>query len=207
MDNTETHSTITRLLLRLEGKDAQPADALFQNLYDEIHALAIQQLQRLSPGQTMTPTVLVHECYLRVVQQNTADFKTSQHMLGHLARVMRCYLVDAVRMKHAAKREVPMDNLPLGTSTENGINTDLLDLDKTLELMEGIRPDLAQLVEMRYFLGLSIAEISQLSPLSDRQLYRRWSKAKTLFIALSRRDDTPSENGHSGQSSTPEHRT
>jgi len=102
---------------------------------------------------------------------------------------MRCYLVDAVRMKNAAKREVSMENLPLGTSTENGINTDLLDLDRTLELMEEIRPDLARMVEMRYFLGLSIAEISEFSPLSERQLFRLWSKAKTLFIALSRRDE------------------
>ncbi len=193
MNNALPESTITRLLRRLDNDESSSqANALFESLYQEIHALAIQQLRRLAPGQTLTPTVLVHECYLRVLQKDTASFQSSQHMLAHLAKVMRCYLVDAVRMKNAAKRdvpEVPIENLPLGTSTESGINTDLLDLDKTLELMEEIRPDLARLVEMRYFLGLSIAEISEFSPLSERQLFRRWSKAKTLFIALSRRDE------------------
>ncbi len=190
MNNALPESTITRLLLRLDNDESSSqANALFESLYQEIHALAIQQLRRLTPGQTLTPTVLVHECYLRVLQKDAASFQSSQHMLAHLAKVMRCYLVDAVRMKNAAKREVPMENLPLGTSTESGINTDLLDLDKTLELMEEIRPDLARLMEMRYFLGLSIAEISEFSPLSERQLFRRWTKAKTLFIALSRRDE------------------
>jgi len=189
MENALPESTITRLLLRLDDDHPARADELFQNLYQEIHTLAIQQLRRLNPGQTLTPTVLVHECYLRVLKKDAPSFRNSHHMLSHLAKVMRCYLVDAVRMKNAAKREVSMENLPLGTSTENGINTDLLDLDRTLELMEEIRPDLARMVEMRYFLGLSIAEISEFSPLSERQLFRLWSKAKTLFIALSRRDE------------------
>ncbi len=191
MDNT---GKITAILRNMEGQDETVINTLFQALYQEIHALAAQQLKRLSPGETLTPTVLVHECYLRLIQQHAHQFKDSHHMLSHLAKVMRCYLVDNVRHKQTAKKSHQIIADERRLSGQDGFNLDLLDLEKTLQLMEKIDPALTRLIEMRYFLGLKIREICDLTGHSERQLYRQWNEARTLFIALDQRDEEKRTN-------------
>ncbi len=191
MDNT---GKITAILKDMEDQTGASINDLFQSLYQEIHALAVQQLRRLSPGETLTPTVLVHECYLRLIQQHKQKFKDSHHMLSHLAKVMRCYLVDSVRHKQTAKKQHLVITDAQRLQGQDGFNLDLLDLEKTLLMMEKIDPQLTRLIEMRYFLGLKITEISELTKQSERHLYRQWKDAKTLFIALSNRDKNPDFN-------------
>lgn len=182
---------ITAILKKLEvTRDKSVVNSLFQSLYDEIHALAVQQLRRLSPGETLTPTVLVHECYLRLIQQHAHEFRDSHHMLAHLATVMRCYLVDNLRHRNTRKKRHILSQKQ-EIQGEDGFNLDLLDLEKTLLMMEKIDPKLTRLIEMRYFLGLKVREIAELTGQSERQLFRQWQEARTLFVALNTRDDAP----------------
>jgi len=191
MQEPDNTGKITALLKEMEDQHDSSINTLFQSLYLEIHALAVQQLRRLSPGETLTPTVLVHECYLRLIQQHKQKFKDSHHMLSHLAKVMRCYLVDSVRHKQTAKKQHCVITDAERIQGQDGFNLDLLDLEKNLLMMEKIDPQLTRLIEMRYFLGLKITEISELTQQSERHLYRQWQDARTLFIALSNRDKKP----------------
>ncbi len=188
MPNTDTAGKITAILRRMEGQSGSAIGTLFEALYQEIHALAVQQLRRLSPGETLTPTVLVHECYLRLIQQHAHEFKDSHHMLAHLATVMRCYLVDNIRHRKSRKKDHQVVSDERQLVGDEGFNLDLLDLERTLSMMEKIDPSLTRLIEMRYFLGMKVREISELTGHSERQLYRRWKEARTLFIALSNQD-------------------
>lgn len=163
---------ITLLLTEWAGGNRHALDELTPLIYRELRQLAASYLRRERPGHTLQPTALVHEAYLRLVDQTSPRLENRSHFFGVAARLMRQILVDHARRKHAAKRgglKVPLEE-SMGSKPD--ATPDLLELDTALTALEKIDPRKSQAVELSYFGGLSIEEIARsfsVSPITVRR--------------------------------------
>jgi RNA polymerase sigma factor (TIGR02999 family) len=179
---------VTRILFAIEAGDACAAGQLLPVVYEELRKLAAQKLAEEKPGQTLQATALVHEAYLRLVDVDKAQAWNSRgHFFAAAAEAMRRILVNRARDKGRLKRgggrqRVDLDNIcdPATTSDD-----DLLDLDEALERLAGARPECAELVKLRFFAGLSLADAAAALGLARRTADRQWAFARAwLFDAL-----------------------
>lgn len=178
---------ITRLIARWQAGDKPAENALFDAMYERLHAMAIHCLRTERAGQSMGATALVHEAYLRFNRANRLDIADRSHFLALAARVMRRILVDRARARHAQKRgEDPVMSEPseaLVTSDADAIQ--ILSVDRALEELSKQSARLAQLVELRYFAGYSMEESAVVLGVSARQTRRDWQVARTrLRLAI-----------------------
>jgi RNA polymerase sigma-70 factor, ECF subfamily len=157
-----THN-VTALLAQWANGDEQALSQLTPIVYKELRKLAAAYLRKEQQGHTLQPTALVHEAYLRLVDQRKPDFKNRSHFFGVAARLMRQILVDHARRRHAAKR-VPPDSI---VSFGKERNEDLVALDRGLNALEKLDPRKCKAVELRYFVGLSMDEIAQALDVSE----------------------------------------
>lgn len=178
----------TRILLsRLRDGDSQAFDDLFEHVYDELREIAHQRLSRHRPGETLNTTALVHEAYLRLVDQSDADWQDRAHFLAVASRAMRFIIIDYARALSAAKRggesePVPFDDVQVGTEDRTA---DLLALDDSLEKLAGFSERLARLVEYRFFGGLTYKEVAEVTGRSVPTVKRDWRRARTwLYRAM-----------------------
>lgn len=167
---------VTALLLAWAGGDRAALDALLPALYADLHAQAARALRREASGHTLQPTALVHEAYLRLVDQGRVPVESRSQFFGIAARVMRQILVDHARTRSAAKRG---GALPPVTLTDSAAVTDLpaveiLAVHEALERLEVLDPQQARLVELRYFAGLTIAETAAALGVSPATAKRDW---------------------------------
>lgn len=161
-----THN-VTELLAQWANGDEQALNRLTPIVYKELRKLAAAYLRKEQQGHTLQPTALVHEAYMRLVDQENPDFKNRSHFFGVAARLMRQILVDHARRRHAAKRasiSVPLDAV---ARFEKERSEDLLALDRGLSALEKFDPRKCKAVELRYFVGLSMQEIAQALELSE----------------------------------------
>ena len=187
MKQTPTPSIqVTRLLDAWRQGDATAADELFALVYDDLRALARRQLARLRPGQTLAPTALVHEAYLRFAERSAPTVVDRKHFLAVAARAMRFIVIDHIRRRQAQKR----DDGGAGDvrSTEAAARTELTPLDlvamnDALEELEALEARQAQVVEMRFFGGLELKEIAALLGTSERTVKRDWQRARAFLCA------------------------
>jgi len=177
----EAPEEITRQLIAWrEGSEEAPRH-LFQLLYEQLRVMARLQLRRLQPGRALDTTALLHEAYLRLVDQTSADYKDRGHFFAVAATVMRHILVDEARRRGAAKRRPIAPPSPAGTRLE-----DLLDVNEALLKLERLDPRLVRIVEMRFFGGLSVEETAEAMEVSPRTVKRDWQKARAfLYLQLS----------------------
>ncbi|MCA9759015.1 MAG: sigma-70 family RNA polymerase sigma factor [Candidatus Eisenbacteria bacterium] len=168
------------MLQRYVSGEPGAAEALLPILYDELHRLAVVQMKSESRMATLSPTVLVHEAYVSLLQYPPSHLENRAHFCSLAARAMRRVLVDYVRGKLAAKRgggglavTLEEGSLPAVERSE-----DILRLDRALEKLQGIDPELLDHVELRFFAGLTQEEIAELRGLSIRTVKRRWSAAR-----------------------------
>jgi len=157
---SETHE-VTRLLAEWAKGKHKALDELTPLVYRELRQLAASYLRKERSGHTLQPTALVHEAYLRLVDQSSPNWQNRSHFYGVAARLMRQILVDHARSKHAAKRagvKVPLDK---AVSFERSQSRDLIALDEGLKALEKIDPRKCKAVELHYFGGLSTDEIAQ----------------------------------------------
>jgi RNA polymerase sigma factor (TIGR02999 family) len=187
---TDAPQEITRLLSAARGGDRSASDALFASVYRELHRLAHLQLAvRGRPGDTLDTTALVHEAYLRLVQPAGLSAEDRAHFFNLAARVMRNVVVDYARRRDAAKRSGEMVRIEIGGPGEPAaegdarLTEDLLALDASLKRLEAESPRLARLVELRFFAGLSFAEIGEVQGLTERTAKRDWRKARAFLLA------------------------
>ena len=178
---------VTRLLEAWRQGDAGAGDRLFALVYDDLSALARRQLARLRPGQTLAPTVLVHEAYLKFADRSAPHAVNRQHFLGIAARAMRHIVIDYIRRIRAKKRDVgihvPLDSVVFAVRDDVGL--DLLDLDDALGALERLDARQANVVELRFFAGLELNEIASVLETSERTIKRDWQKARAfLSMAL-----------------------
>jgi RNA polymerase sigma factor (TIGR02999 family) len=169
--------------------DRRPsADELAALVYNELRRLAAGYMRREAPGQTLQPTALVHEAYLRLAGAGT-PWKDRHHFIGIAARSMRQILVERARARGALKRWGQLDRVSLIESlamAPDG-NVDMLPaLDEALSRLERLDPEQARIIELRFFAGLTVEEAADALGLSPATLKRRWSLARAwLFRELS----------------------
>jgi RNA polymerase sigma factor (TIGR02999 family) len=168
---------VTQLLAAYRAGDAGAMDRLIPLVYAELRRIAARHLRRERGEHTLQPTALVHEAYLRMVDQRDAPWQNRAHFLGCAAHQMRNILVDHARRRRAAKRGAGAAQVTLGAAEDvaNGADVDLVALDDALEALDAIDPRQRQMVELRYFGGLSIEETAEVLGLSSGQVRREWT--------------------------------
>lgn len=157
---SNTHA-VTSLLAAWAGGNQQALDELTPLVYRELRQLAASYLRKERQGHTLQPTALVHEAYLRLVDQSNPSWQNRSHFYGVAARLMRQILVDHARRKQAGKRAGMKVPLEQAVSFHHDRGRDLLALDSGLTALEKIDPRKCKAVELRYFGGLSMDEVAQ----------------------------------------------
>jgi RNA polymerase sigma factor (TIGR02999 family) len=174
---------ITQLLLAWRSGAGASDEALLAAVYAELHRQAARAMRREAGDHTLQPTALVHEAYLRLVDQRRVEWRNRAHFFGIAAQMMRRILVDHARSRDAAKRgggAVPVtltdvDAAAGGTSDDA---VEVLALHDALERLAALDPDQARVVELRYFGGMSIEETAEAMSISPATVKREWAVAR-----------------------------
>lgn len=174
---------VTQVLHAIERGDRQAASQLLPLVYDELRRLAAQKLAHEPTGQTLAPTALVHEAYLRLVPvrgEGGQQWDSRGHFFAAAAEAMRRILVESARRKQSAKRggdlaREPFDEADIAVPE---LREDLLALDEALTRLATSDPQAAQLVELRYFGGLTLAQTAEMLGISARSADRLWAYAR-----------------------------
>ena len=181
---------MTRVTLILDAVSAGDKDAaaeLLPLIYDELRRLAAAKLAMERPGQTLSPTALVHDAYVRLVGSERRDeWNGRQHFFRAAAEAMRRILIDAARRKHGPRRggnhkRVPAELEQLAASPDDPL---LLDLDEALDRLAAESPIRAELVKLRFFAGMTIPEAAQALGISVATAERYWTYARTRLYAM-----------------------
>jgi RNA polymerase sigma factor (TIGR02999 family) len=172
--------SVTALLADWSRGDSTALDQLLPLVYAELRRIAARQLRGERTNHTLQPTALVHEVYVRLVDQREVDWQSRAHFLGVVARVMRRILVDHARRHGARKRGDGAQCVPLDEVTDVAAAPEVpvLALDLALERLGTIDPDLARIVELRAFGGLTIDEAAHVLKVSPSTAKREWRTAK-----------------------------
>jgi RNA polymerase sigma factor (TIGR02999 family) len=159
---------------------AAPLAAALPAVYDELRKVATSYLRHERPGHTLQPTALVHESYLRLLDQHTVDWSDRLHFLSIAARMMRRILADHAIARRTEKRggDAPKMELDAALDCFDARAIDVSDLDQALRDLEALDPRQAQVVELRFFGGLTIKETAELMAISEMTVRREWMTAK-----------------------------
>jgi RNA polymerase sigma factor (TIGR02999 family) len=165
-----------------EGDNREALDALMPIVYDELRRQAHRFLRREDAHHTLQTTALVHEAYLKLIDQRYTEWESRSQFFALVATIMRRILVDYAKTKHRQKRGGAGENLPLeeafyAAATERN-NVDLLALDEALKKLEEFDPRKTRLVELKFFVGLSLEETAELLDVSMATVKRDWQMAK-----------------------------
>ena len=175
--------TLSDLFAASEQGNGNARARLFAALYSELRRIAQRELQRGGPSFTLTPTALLHEAFIDVQGRCGLAFLDRAHFLGYAARAMRGLVIDHARERNALKRGAGFEITSLKTSTPDAIVDDVqlvLNSDALDELAQ-LDAALAQLVDLRYFCGFTVAEIAAMRGVSARRVERDWEKARVLL--------------------------
>lgn len=182
---------ITKLLLQWREGKAEALDELVPLVHDELRRIARNFMRRQNPGHTLQTTALVNEAFIRLVDSNRVNWQDRNHFFAISAQLMRRVLVDVARRKNSLKRggervQVTLDD-KLNVSDEK--ETDLIALDEAMSLLAKLNPRQSQIVELRYFGGLTEEQIADTLEISSRTVRRDWNLARAwLFRELNRKD-------------------
>lgn len=172
--------TTTELLQRWQAGEPAALDALLPQVYDELRRLAAGALGAHKGHATLQPTALLNEVFVRLLGAGQVDLENRKHLFATAARIMRQILIDRARRaasdKHGGdwQRESFVEAMQLPISGD----TDLQQLDQALEELAQANERMARVVELRYFVGLSVAEVAAVLEVEERTVYRDWSLAK-----------------------------
>ena len=181
-DGRMGEQAIVEMLQAHRAGDPSALDRLFDALYRELRGVAAQRLMRLRPGATLTPTVLVHEAWLRLSGAATLELRDRGHFLACAARAMRHVLLDAARARGTGKRGGGAVAITLGDHlAAEAPGLDMLDVDRALVELEAVDAELSQLVELRFFSGMTIEEVAALRGVSERTVFRQWQQARAFL--------------------------
>ena len=174
-------TNVTQLLDAISHGDAHAAGQLLPLVYEELRKLAAVKMAQEAPGQTLQPTALVHEAYLRLVGKDAAqEWDSRGHFFAAAAEAMRRILVDNARRKKSEKHGggLARQDLDAERVTLPEVREDLIALDEALTKFAAVQPQAAQLVQLRYFAGLSIPEAAHTLGISPRTADRLWAYAR-----------------------------
>lgn len=175
---------VTQLLIDWRNGSKAALDAMTPLLYEELRRLARHFLSAERADHTLQPTALVHEAYIRLVDQRAVDWKNRAQFLGLAASMMRRILINHAEAHKAAKRQGSACVLPLDQAAGVSVNpqVDVLELNRSLEALTRIDPRQGQVVELRYFGGLSIEETAEVMGISPATVKREWGTAKLWLM-------------------------
>lgn len=174
---------VTRLLGKLAEGDSEASARLIALVYGELRAIAGRCMRRERPEHTLQATVLVHEAYMRLAGQDGIQWQSRAHFFGIAARVMRRVLLDYAREHRAKKRSggarVTFED---GLVVSQDHLEDVLILDECMQKLAAVDPRQSQLVELRFFAGLTVEETAEVMSISTATVKREWSHAKAWLI-------------------------
>ncbi len=185
---------VTHLLHKVEAGDHQAAERLMPLVYDELRRLASHYLKSERPDHTLQPTALVHEAYLRMVEQTRVNWQSRAHFFAVAASMMRRVLIDYARSHKAEKHSGAWQKLPLdeALALSQPDDFDLIALDDALKDLSRLDEQQGRIVELRFFGGLTLDETAEVMGISRSTVKRDWLMAKAwLFAQLSNRTSTP----------------
>lgn len=178
---SEPPGDITRLLQKWNAGDEQARDQVVTSVYMQLRRIARRRMQAEPTGHTLQTTALIHEAYLRLMGQGSVSWKNRSQFFNVAARVMRRVLVDHARRRRAGKRGGGADvSLPLEAAVHalDRSGVDAIALNDALDALALIDPRQAQIVELKFFAGLTISEIGHDVGLSSASVKRQWETAK-----------------------------
>ncbi len=175
-----TATEVTKLLCLWSDGNCEALESLMEVVYAELRRLAHSYLRRERPGNTLQSTVLVHEAYLRLIDQKNVTWQNRAHFFGIAAHMMRRILVDHARSRQASKRGAGISLLVLDEAVAGSGPRDLnlVVLDQALESLARIDPQQSRIVELRFFAGLSIDDTAEVLRISPATVKREWAMAK-----------------------------
>jgi len=181
----DSHATspeeVTQLLRHWRDGDARALDRLLPRVYADLRSLAARRLAQHANHDTLQPTALVHDVVLKMIGADALQFDNRAHFFNTAGRIMRQLLVDRARAAASMRRggdvahEMLSDTIPL---PDDAANHEVRALDEALVELERLDPRMAKIVELRYFIGLSVAEVAQALEVDQRTVYRDWSMAR-----------------------------
>ena len=176
-------TTISALIVSTEAGDRSASDALFSALYSELHRLARRQLYDAGPRMTLGPTTVLHEAYLNMSQREGPAFPDRDRFMGYAARVMRNVIVDHVRRRGTRKRggEFQITTLDEESGAAVAGEEEVVRVGAALEDLAAVDPPLADLVDLKFFCGFSVSEISRMRGVSERTVQREWERARAFL--------------------------
>lgn len=183
---------ITQLLSKVTAGDREAQSKLISIVYDELHRLASYYMRQERPDHTLQPTALVHEAFLKLFEQQDMTWENRKHFFAVAAQVMRRILVDHARTRNAQKRGAGRQRIELESAAvwAEDRPRDLLVIDEALTRLADWDARQCQVVELRFFGGLSIEETAEVLGVSTRTIKRDWTMARAwLHGELSRHDD------------------
>jgi RNA polymerase sigma-70 factor, ECF subfamily len=176
---------VTALLIRWSMGEADALDRLLPLVYAECRRIAARKLESERDGHTLDPTALVHEMYLRLVDQRGAKWQNRAQFFGIAARLMRRVLVDHARARHARKRGGTAVLVSLDAAAEapaESASADVLAIDEALGRLARLDPDQVRIVELRFFAGLTVEETAHVLGRSARTVKREWQLARAWLL-------------------------
>lgn len=170
---------VTSLLQHWSGGDRQALERLMPLVYGELRRVAGAYLKAERPDHTLQPTALVHEAYLRLIDQKRVVWQNRAHFFGIAAQMMRRILVDHARRRQASKRDAERLRILSGAGEASAENApDLLALDSALQGLQRLDPRQARIVELRFFAGLTVEETAEVANVSPATVKREWRTAR-----------------------------
>jgi RNA polymerase sigma factor (TIGR02999 family) len=190
--NDVTHDIpqITLLLQQAAGGDRAALDAAYSSLYPDLKRVARARLRQQGRADSINTTMLVHESFVRLVSTRGLRFEDRRHFFAYAAKTMRNIIIDSAREFQAERRGAGAEHLALDDDdamqvADTTASDELVRVNDALHELEAVDPELAELVEMRYFGGYAETEIGELLGVTERTVRRRWDKARAwLFVAL-----------------------
>jgi RNA polymerase sigma factor (TIGR02999 family) len=175
--------TITSLIDSADRGDRSATDALFAALYAELHRLAKRELHRGGPSGTLGATTLLHEAFLDIAGREGTVFPDRGRFMAYAARVMRGIIIDYVRSRQALKRGGLFQLTSIGTDVAEAIPDaeKLAHVSDAVDNLASVEPQLAQVVDLKFFCGFTFGEIAAMRGVSERTVQRQWERARTYL--------------------------
>jgi len=189
---TSSPHQVTRLLQEWGNGNQAALEQLMPLVYEELRKMARRHMQQQNPDHTLQTTALIHEAYLRLAGDSAKQWKNREHFFGVAAKAMRHVLVDHARARHAAKRggAVQVVSLDEAIATSPGRMAGLIALDEALKDLAKLHPRQSEVVELRFFGGLSVDETAEVLKVSPETVALDWRAAKAW---LHRQLDSPND--------------
>lgn len=176
---------VTILLNQINPNSKSDMDQIYDLLYHDIKAIANHQLASIHNNNTISATVLAHECYIKFMQAEKPQHQDRRHLLNYLAKAMRRFLIDQIRSKNRNKRKGQMEfNQMSQVLGAQDVDFNLLEIDRLIDQLAAVDNHLAELCQQKIIFNFTFKELAEIFNLSERQIIRQWNQAKTILLTL-----------------------